>query len=184
MKILSRVTRHGRRRRLMVSTGLLLLLAIFIYGFVCGYRINLTPSQSLGLWRIRPLTRSVAIGDMVFVCPPDTSRFREAHRRGYLRHGLCPGGYGPLIKTVIAIEGHRVETSPDLKIDGRVIERTPVRSSDGRGRPLSPFTGGIVPGGSVFLYSNFSASWDSRYFGPVPADGILGLADEVLTYVP
>lgn len=181
----SGTTRRWRQRPLLVVlAGLLSSLVIVFYGLACGYRLNWTPSQSLGLWRIRPLAGAVATGDLVFVCPPDTPRFREAHMRGYLRAGLCPGGYGPLLKTVVALEGQRVEIGHKLEIDGRVIAHANVRKSDGRGRPLSSFKGGVVPAGHVFLHSSFSASWDSRYFGPVPAEGILGLADAVLTYAP
>lgn len=168
----------------MLSAGLLPSLALLFFGLTFGYRLNWTPSQSLGVWRIRPLTSEVAIGELVFVCPPDITRFREARMRGYLRGGLCPGGYGPLIKTVIALEGQGFEIGRVLRIDGRVIEHSDVRSSDGRGRTLSSFKSGVVPAGYVFLHSRFSASWDSRYFGPVPSDGILGLAEEVLTYAP
>ena len=181
----SGTTRRWHHRPLVVVlAGLLPTVAILICGFACGYRLNWTPSQSLGLWRIRPLAGAVTAGDLVFACPPDTPRFREARMRGYLRAGLCPGGYGPLIKTVIALEGQSVEIGRELEIDGRVIAHVDVRKSDGRGRPLSSFKGGVVPAGHVFLYSGFSASWDSRYFGPVPSEGILGLAEAVLTYAP
>lgn len=181
----SGTTRRWRQRPLLlVLVGLLPSFAIVFCGLTYGYRLNWTPSQSLGLWRIRPLAGAVATGDLVFVCPPDTPRFREAHMRGYLRAGLCSGGYGPLIKTVIALEGQRVEVGHKLEIDGRVIAHADVRKSDGRGRPLSSFKGGVVPVGHVYLHSSFSASWDSRYFGPIPAEGILGLAEAVLTYAP
>jgi type IV secretory pathway protease TraF len=59
--------------------------------FTGGYRLNLTPSEPLGLWRIEKLQRPVAIGDLVFLCPPMTAVFAEARRRGYLRRGLCVG---------------------------------------------------------------------------------------------
>jgi type IV secretory pathway protease TraF len=36
----------------------------------------------------------------------------------------------------------------------------------------------------AFLHSSFTASFDSRYFGPLPTSGILGLAESVLTYAP
>ena len=177
-------SRRRQRRTLVASAALLLSFAILGHALACGYRLNWTPSQSLGLWRIRPLKAAVAIGDLVFVCPPETPQFREARGRGYLRAGLCPGGYGPLIKTVIALEGHRVETGHGIRIDGRLIEHSLARSIDGYGRSLSSYEGGIVPPAHVFLHSRFSASWDSRYFGPVPAAGILGLAEAVLTYAP
>ncbi|WP_436003827.1 S26 family signal peptidase [Rhizobium sp. LjRoot30] len=44
--------------------------------------------------------------------------------------------------------------------------------------------GGVVPPGTVFLHSEFPGSFDSRYFGPLPMDGILGLAREVWTDAP
>lgn len=53
--------------------------------------------------------------------------------------------------------------------------------ADEKGRALQPAAGGTVPADSVFLYSPYSASWDSRYFGSIPASGVLGLAEEVLT---
>jgi conjugative transfer signal peptidase TraF len=61
-----------------------------------GYRLNLTPSEPLGLWRIEELQRPVAIGDLVILCPPTTAVFAEAWRRGYLRRGLCARGLAPL----------------------------------------------------------------------------------------
>ena len=58
------------------------------------------------------------------------------------------------------------------------------RPRDGAGRPLIPWPGGIVRVGQIFLYSPFAGSYDSRYFGPVPVAGILGLARPLLTFEP
>ena len=69
----------------------LLALVLFIVAAAGGFRINMTPSEPLGLWRIEKLQRPVAIGDLVFLCPPMTAVFAEARRRGYLRRGLCVG---------------------------------------------------------------------------------------------
>ena len=93
-------------------------------------------------------------------------------------------GFIRLIKMVIASEGQRIEIGADVRIDGLHIPQTTIVPADGRGRPLHGDVGGIVPAGRVFLYSPFVASWDSRYFGSIPAAGILGLAEEVLTYAP
>lgn len=150
----------------------------------CGYRINLTPSEPLGLWRIVKLHRPVTIGDRVFICPPQTTVMRAARARGYLRSGTCPGGVAPLIKTVVAIAGQQVEIDIQVTIDGQVIASSNLAQRDGKGRPLVPFPGGVVPAGGIFLHSPFKGSYDSRYFGPLPAAGVLGLAQEVLTYAP
>ncbi|SFH37005.1 conjugative transfer signal peptidase TraF [Ensifer sp. OV372] len=165
----------------MITTAF--LSAIFIAWFG-NYRINLTPSEPLGLWRIVKLARPAAVGDLVFICPPQTTTMREARARGYLRSGLCPGGVAPLIKSVIAIAGQRVEVDASVRVDGRSIPASSVAQFDGQGRKMTPFSGGIVPAGSVFLHSPFAGSYDSRYFGPVSEAGILGLAQEVLTYAP
>lgn len=149
-----------------------------------GFRINLTPSEPLGLWRIVALDRPAALGDLVFICPPQTTEMREARERGYLRSGTCPGGVAPLIKTVAAVAGQHVVIGAGVTIDGRPVPSSDLVERDGNGRPITPFVGGVVPDDSVFLHSQFRSSYDSRYFGPLPASGILGLAKPVLTYAP
>lgn len=180
----ARASRQQSRVFIGASVGLALAVGTFAAGTAAGYRINMTASEPLGLWRIRPLERAAAVGDLVFICPPETDTFSEARARGYLRRGLCPTGDAPLIKMVIATEGQRIEIGDDVRIDGLRIPQTTVVPADGKGRPLHSDAGGTVPAGNVFLYSPFAASWDSRYFGPIPASGILGLADEMLTYAP
>ena len=46
--------------------------ALAAIGWLGSFRINLTPSEPLGLWRIGTLDQPVAPGDLVFICPPDT----------------------------------------------------------------------------------------------------------------
>ncbi|MGO6891620.1 conjugative transfer signal peptidase TraF [Rhizobium johnstonii] len=149
-----------------------------------GYRINLTPSEPLGLWRIIPLDRPAAVDDLLFICPPETAAMREARARGYLRSGSCPGGFAPLIKTVMAVAGQHVEIGDSVSVDGRGVSSSSLAQRDGKGRPLTPSPSAIIPPGYVFLHSAFPGSYDSQYFGPVPASAILGLAQEVLTYAP
>ncbi|MBL3685044.1 conjugal transfer protein TraF (plasmid) [Sinorhizobium meliloti] len=106
-------------------------------------------------------------------------RHARARARGYLRFGTCRRGR-PLIKTVIGFPGsmsnrcgrHR-STACDPFSD--------LAQRDGEGRPMVPYSGGVVPAESVFLHSPFRSSYDSRYFGPLPVAGILGLAQPVLT---
>ncbi|MBB3571034.1 conjugative transfer signal peptidase TraF [Rhizobium sp. BK491] len=111
-----------RRSAILFLTGAAVVMsALAATGFTGGYRLNLTPSEPLGLWRIEKLQRPVSIGDLVFLCPPTTAVFEEARRRGYLRRGLCPSGFAPLIKTVAALPGQRVEITEQVLIDDRSI---------------------------------------------------------------
>jgi conjugative transfer signal peptidase TraF len=167
----------------LVSVGGV-MFGLALIGYMGGYRLNLTPSEPLGLWRIAPLHRPIRIGDLMFVCPPETAGFAEALKRGYLRRGLCTGGFAPLIKTIVALPGQRLDIGATVAVDGRTIRSSTVRKKDGKGRTLTPFTGGTVPPHHLFLHSSFASSYDSRYFGPLPDAGLLGLAQQVVTFDP
>ena len=153
-------------------------------GLVGGYRLNLTPSEALGLWRVKGLNRPVQSGDLVFICPPENALFGQARRRGYLRRGLCVGGSAPFIKTVLALPGQHVGIGDRITVDGKPVPTSDVLAVDGEGRQIGPFAGGVVPPGHLFLHSPFASSYDSRYFGPIPDAGLLGLAKPVLTFDP
>ncbi|AHK46616.1 precursor for probable conjugal transfer protein TraF (plasmid) [Ensifer adhaerens OV14] len=160
------------------------IAALAAVAYMGGFRLNLTPSEPLGLWRIVALKRPVEVGDLVFICPPVTASFEEARRRGYVRRGLCPSGVAPLIKTVAALPGQHIEIGANVTVDGKPLASSIVRASDGEGRPITAFKTGIVPPRNLFLHSSFASSYDSRYFGPVPDTGLLGLAWPVLTFEP
>jgi conjugative transfer signal peptidase TraF len=175
-----------KRRGLVVAIGLsaAAIGAASVIAIVGGFRLNLTPSEPLGLWRIVALDRAAAVGDLVFICPPASAPFVEARERGYLRRGLCPGDFAPLIKTVVALAGQRIDIAENVIVDGNPIPSSDVWTEDGQGRTIRPFAGGIVPPGHLFLHSSFASSYDSRYFGPIPAAGLLGFARPVLTFAP
>ncbi len=149
-----------------------------------GYRINLTPSEPMGLWRIVPLHRPASVGDLVFICPLPSAETREAKARGYFRSGPCQGGLAPLIKRVVAVAGQRVDIGSIVTIDGQALASSDVNPFDGSGRRIEPGRSGTVPTGSVFVHSSYPGSYDSRYFGPLPVSGILGLAQKILTDAP
>lgn len=168
----------------MVAALACISLALFGLGYGASFRINLTPSYPLGLWPIETLNRDVWVGDRIFICPPLTETFRQARERGYVRRGLCPGWLSPLIKTVVALPGQSVEIGTSVAIDGLALPQSAVQPRDGSGRELTPDTGGVVPPDTLFLFSTFRGSYDSRYFGPIPAAGVLGLAKPVFTFTP
>ena len=176
------------RFRPRVAVAILLALAILPalagVAYLAGLRVNLTPSYPPGLWRVEPLGRDVGVGDRIFICPPPTPSFEHAGERGYLGHGLCPGWFSPLIKTVVAVGGQHVVIGSSIAVDGVPLAHSSVRPTDGEGRALAPASSGVVPTGQLFLFSEFAGSYDSRYFGPIPAAGVLGLARPLLVFTP
>jgi conjugative transfer signal peptidase TraF len=169
---------------LVLAGSVFAVVALVVTAMLGGFRLNFTPSEPLGFWRIEETDRAVTTGDLVFVCPPQTPLFAEARRRLYLARGLCPGGIAPVIKMVAALPGQHVQIGQSVVIDGRPLPSSTVSRADGAGRPLEPYAGGAVPEGTLYLHSPFKSSYDSRYFGPVPASGLLGLARPILTFDP
>jgi len=167
-----------------ISSVSLFTLCIIVLLGGAGFRLNLTPSEPLGLWRIIEPDRPILVGDVIFICPPTSDKMRAARARGYLRFGLCAGRVAPLIKTVAATSGQTIEISGNVRVDGRPLPHSRVARMDRQRREMAHYDGGVVPPGTVFLHSEFPGSFDSRYFGPLPMDGILGLAQEVWTYAP
>lgn len=174
----------ARRPLVVFLSASFLISGAAVAAWQGGYRLNETDSYPLGLWRIERTPRQVAVGDRVFVCPPQTREFAVALERGYIRRGLCAGWLSPVIKTVVAVAGQRIEVAASVSIDGRPLAHSDIHAVDAQGRALVPYAGGIVPPGALYLHSNYAGSYDSRYFGPVPATGLLGLARPVLTFGP
>ncbi len=180
-----RERRVGQRRALAILlAGGVAVAAVAAIGWAGGLRLNLTPSEPLGLWRIVPLDRDVAVGDLVFICPPAGPVSAFGLERGYFRGGLCAGGAAPLIKTVVALAGADVAIGADVMIDSTPLAHSRLSPLDGDGRSIAPWPGGRVPPGHLFLHSSFAGSYDSRYLGPVPEAGLLGLARPVLVIDP
>ncbi len=174
----------ARRPLVFVLFAVLFIAGVAASGWLGGYRLNETPSYPLGLWRIEPIERPAAVGDRVFICPPRTPAFAIAIERGYVRRGICPGLLSPLIKTVAAVAGQQIDVHASVSVDGLPLGHSEIHAVDAQGRALVPYVGGIVPAGALYLHSDFAGSYDSRYFGPIPATGLLGLARPVLTFVP
>ncbi len=83
----------------------------------------------------------------------------------------------PLIKPVAAVAGDEVTIAEDgVIINGVKLAHTQVYTEDTEKRPLTAaFTGTrTVPKGYIFVLSNFTLlSYDSRYFGMIPAENVI-----------
>jgi conjugative transfer signal peptidase TraF len=87
------------------------------------------------------------------------------------------------VKPVAAIAGDLVTiTAAGFAVNGKPMADTAQLGEDSAGRPLQPIPAGTyrVPAGAVWLLSGHDPrSFDSRYFGAVPAANIQGIARPV-----
>lgn len=166
------------------AIGGVAVLTVFGVAGAAGFRVNITPSVPVGLYRITddPLAK----GRLVIFCPPESAVFDEALRRGYLGAGFCPGGYGTLIKKILAAQGDRVSVSAQgVTINGERVPNSAQVSADPSGRPLPAYRADrwVLADQQVLLLSDFSPrSFDGRYFGAIDIRQIRGVLTPVFTW--
>ncbi len=130
---------------------------------------NKSDSAPHGWYKIDP-DAEIKTGVMVAAFAPKKAR-KLADKRGYLPDNV------PMLKTVFAEPGSEI----CVVEDGVLIPNYPVlprAAQDNLGRKLPSWDGCItLKDDEVFLWStHVQTSFDSRYFGPVPIENILGTA--------
>jgi conjugative transfer signal peptidase TraF len=119
-------------------------------------------------------------------CPPARPEFDLAKERGYIGAGFCPGGYGNMMKKVVAIHHDVVSvTDEGVMVNGTLIPASQPFEEDSVGRPLPRFrvTDHVLAASDILLMSDAnSRSFDARYFGPVPRVHIQSVIYPVLTW--
>ncbi len=145
-------------------------------------RLTYNPSDSVavGWYRVDPLDhrtsslpRPLSVGSIVLV-PLPAEAAALAAQRGYLPTRI------PLLKRVGAVAPQEVCIADGkVRIDG--VPSAAVLSADRWGRPLPswPQCRRLRPGELFLLSATNPASFDSRYFGPVSAAAVIGVARPV-----
>lgn len=143
-------------------------------------RLVYNPSDSVarGWYRIVPVAEAGAlqVDDIVLARLPAAVVAFAAQRR-YLSASV------PILKRVGAVAPQAVcVQEQQLRIDGDIVAT--VRTHDGALRPMQAWTDcrRLLDGELFLLSSTNPASFDSRYFGPVDAAAVLGVAYPVWTW--
>jgi conjugative transfer signal peptidase TraF len=145
-------------------------------------RLIYNPSDSVvvGWYRVQTLEhraaslpRSLSVGSIVLTrLPADAAAL--AARRGYLPAHI------PLLKRVGAVAPqHICIVAGQVRIDG--VPVAAVLPADRLGRPLPswPQCRPLMAGELFLLSATNPASFDSRYFGPISAAAVIGIAHPV-----
>ena len=173
---------------LPLAIGTLLAAPILAF-WLLNLRIAFTGSACPpGVYRaatLRPGTTPTR-GELVLVCLPET-RSRFALARDYLARGAgCGDGIEPVGKTIGAIAGDTISLAPEyVAVNGQPLPNSASRARDSRGRNVPHVAFGTYPvaDGQVWLFGEADPrSWDSRYFGSIPASAIRAELKPVITW--
>jgi conjugative transfer signal peptidase TraF len=171
------------RLRQIALGGMILLFL----GFVCyavGARVNTTGSIPVGLYRTSG--KPAGKGDYVMVCPPPSGVFDMAKERGYIQAGFCPGGYGYLMKRILAAKNDTVAVADDgVRVNGRLLPFSKVLKVDQSGRPLPRYqadTYTLNEHQVLLMTDRNPLSFDGRYFGPLNRSQIKSVIIPIITW--
>ena len=162
-----------------------LLSVLMAWGLIyaAGIRVNTTPSIPLGLNQLtnEPLVK----GAYVLLCPPLAPVFAMAKARGYVGAGFCPGGYGQLIKRLVAAKDDQVTINAEgVAVNGQRLSLSKPIKLDGGARPLPHYAKSwVMDSDEVLVMSDSnSGSFDGRYFGSIQRSQIEGVIRPVFTW--
>ena len=128
---------------------------------------NPSESAPVGWYKLDKNTE-IKAGDMVAVYAPEWAR-KLADERRYIPYD------NPLIKRVVAIEGDRVcRKNNRISVPKYADIIVHERDSLGREMPVWSECRILNPGEIFFISASDISGFDSRYFGPVGPDDILG----------
>jgi conjugative transfer signal peptidase TraF len=136
---------------------------------------NASASVPIGLYGVQRVGK-MAVGILVLATPPQPlADFLAA--RDYLPIGV------PLIKPVLALSGQSVcRDGLRITVDRIVVGAALARDSRGRGLPAWQGCRVIAPSEVFLMNPEEVASFDGRYFGPLPVSAIIGRAIPVRTF--
>ena len=161
--------------------------AALLFGFAsyaAGARINTSPSIPVGLY----WTSAAAIhkGGYVMFCPPKQPVFDMAKARGYIGAGFCKGGYGYMMKRVLAAKDDTVTfTSEGVRVNGDLVPFSAPLQTDAAHRPMPHYEAkeGPLKATELLLMSDVcAASFDGRYFGLIDRRQIKWAVRPILTW--
>jgi conjugative transfer signal peptidase TraF len=151
-----------------------------------GWRVNLTPSLPIGIYRVvqEPTQTTLTRHTLVIAClPPAVAK--QARIRGYLARGSCPGNALPVGKPVLALSGDTVQfTATGIVLHGQTIPASAPLTQDTHGRRLVPYPFGtvILLPTMMVLLASMTRSYDSRYWGPMPITQVRAIVTPLWTW--
>ncbi|MFA9394736.1 MAG: conjugative transfer signal peptidase TraF [Halodesulfovibrio sp.] len=147
------------------------ILAIFATAHYAGYRLNLTRSEPVGLYKV--ISEAPTRGDLASFCLSPEGEYKKLTAdRNYLGTSLlCSSGQKPLLKEIVGVAGDAIKVGfSSIQVNDSIfILMSRTHDSNGRKLPHKLRSGVIPEGKALLLSTHHKNSFDSRYFGLVDA---------------
>lgn len=176
--------RAARAKRVRLLVAIFAASALLVgVSTALELRINWTESMPLGLYqRVDP---ALVRGEWVAVCL-DGEAARVARDRAYVIAGSCASGVTEIVKRIAAVPGDRIELGQGgVRVNGEPIPGSELLDRDSHGAPLAHAEEGeivLAEGRYWVMGTHVRRSWDSRYFGPIAREQIVGGARPLWTF--
>ena len=138
----------------------------------------------MGFYKI--VDEPVGKGAYVSFCPPQDEVFDMAMARHYISTGNCPGGYGMLLKRVLAQGGDTVSINETgITVNAGLLPNSAQLKTDIDGSVLPQYRLGekMLGDSEYLLMSDVNPnSFDARYFGLIAHAQIQHVVEPVFTW--
>ncbi len=155
------------------------------------WRLNLSPSEPMGIWSVTPLAPGTKLhaGEIVTLCP----RLPSGYHYGWLKDknhaaNACADGRAPYIKTIAAGPGDVIhENHHGVTINGKLLpDSRPLPYTTSKPQVRLPQWRGTVTlkAGQYWAYGAGDPrfSFDSRYWGPFLQSQVRGVAHPIAVW--
>lgn len=157
-----RCSNYVRRSLKKLLASIICLLVLIGALYISGIRINTSSSLPLGIWRVQKIDiAKLRIGDSVAI-----------------NRAAVPKASTHLMKDVGALPGDVMTREGDAVCrNGKPLPLSTIRDATLGGGKIDcieyPVT---IPEGYIWLSSRHERGYDSRYFGAVPVQAVIGKA--------
>jgi len=178
------MSQRAKQAYVIMARACMILICFAGLFYVAGGCINTSNSIPLGLYWITK--HPIQKGEYVLFCPPQKPIFQKALTRGYIHSGFCPGGFGYMMKRVLATYGDTVSINPfGVWVNNQFVAHSVPYPKDQQEQPLPELHLRQYPlkNGQLLLMTDQSElSFDARYFGLIKKSQVKAVIKPVLTW--
>lgn len=159
-------------------------IAIFFY-IKLDIFYNQTNSFPIGFYKLKK-EKTFEKFEMILFCPENTKSFSLAIKNNYIKNnGYCENGNIPLLKKIVGTPGDKISINKNVSINGKELINSRIYKYDSQNRLIyqSNLPNFTIKEDEYFVMSDYNdRSFDSRYFGPIKKNTIIGTVKELLTF--